>query len=38
MTMTFKSDIPPHAAQPIDPPAPPDDPRPNTAMLKGDIA
>jgi len=38
MIMTFKSDIPPHAAaQPIDPPAPPDDPRPNMAMLKGDI-
>ena len=36
--MAFKTDIPPHAsAQPIDPPAPPDDPRPNAAMLKADI-
>jgi hypothetical protein len=36
--MAFKSDVPPHAAaQPIDPPALPDDPRPNMAMLKADI-
>ncbi len=36
--MAFKSDVPPHAAaQPINPPAPPDDPRPNMAMLKADI-
>jgi hypothetical protein len=36
--MGFPSDLPPHgSARPIDPPAPPDEPRPNTAMLKGDI-
>src|SRR5215211_3662547 len=38
MIMTFKTQVPPHgAAQPIAPPAPPDDPEPNMAMLKGDI-
>ncbi len=36
--MAFKSDVPPHgSAQPFDPPTPSDDPRPNVAMLKGDI-
>jgi hypothetical protein len=36
--MGYKSQVPPHgAAQPIAPPAPPDDPDPNMAMLKGDI-
>ena len=36
--MAFKSDVPPHgSAQPFDPPTSSDDPRPNVAMLKGDI-
>jgi hypothetical protein len=36
--MGFPSDLPPHrSAQPIDPPASPGEPRPNAAMLKGDI-
>ena len=37
--MTYNSDVPPHlSAQPVSsPPGPIDDPRPNTAMLKGDI-
>jgi hypothetical protein len=36
--MGYKSQVPSHgAAQPIAPPAPPDDPDPNMAMLKGDI-
>ena len=36
--MGFTSDMPPHgSARPIDPPAPPGAPRPNPAMLKGDI-
>jgi hypothetical protein len=36
--MGYKSQVPPHgAAQPIAPPAPPDAPEPNMAMLKGDI-
>ena len=36
--MALKSDVPPHgSAQPFDPPTSPNDPRPNVAMLKGDI-
>ena len=36
--MGFPSDMPPHgSAKPLDPPAPPGAPRPNAAMLKGDI-
>lgn len=36
--MSYETDVPPHlSAQRADPPAPVDAPKPNTAMLKGDI-
>jgi hypothetical protein len=36
--MSYDTDVPPHlSAQRADPPAPVDAPKPNTAMLKGDI-